>query len=739
MVIEQTLEGSSPFSVPRTARRLGQGVRSFLIRWFSDPAVRLMFHSRLFWGALILKLALGSALASYYMRDLFTPFLNYFIESGFSNPWTHFAALGRMNSFPYPPIMLYVLAVPRWLFGPFLQSGTDTVTVAHLLVMRLPLLVCDLGIALILARWFSNRVKRVLLFYWCSPFVIYICYWHGQLDIIPTALFLCSLYLLRNKRYVLAMAIFGLALATKSHLLVALPFVLVYIHQERGLTYSFWLTALAALVYTLVVLPFVPDLAFRKMVYGTEEQARLFAFQLPMRSSDLAVLLAPGAIALLWFRFVAYVKRNWDLFMLYLGILFSIFILFAPPAPGYFLWSLPFLIYFMCLTSKTSALPYFVYAAAYLMFFWLGNQSDLLDAWRLLSPELAAGQTPYQFLSVLNPSGIVIINNLAFTIMQASLAGIVLSMYLFGVRSNAVYRMRTTPVLIGLAGDSGAGKDTFAQLATGVLGKDRVTVISGDDYHRWPRGHEMWQIYTHLDVRSNKLYEQHEHAIALSGGKSVLKGTYDHKTGQFTEQQVLNPSQHVIFSGLHSLSIEALRNLYDLKLFLDPEEDLRHFWKMRRDSQERGYEPAKVLHTIAEREKDRHAYVLPQREQADVVIRWSSKTPVSVHRLADKPELVVEILALNSFDFIGLVERLRGFDTLSVEPDPFIDARWQSLQISGTVPADKLRAIAYDIIPNLHEIVNEPGFVDDLQGCLQLIFLVCLSAKLHWGGGRLIE
>jgi hypothetical protein len=82
---------------------------------------------------------------------------------------------------------------------------------------------------------------------------------------------------------------------------------------------------------------------------------------------------------------------------------------------------------------------------------------------------------------------------------------------------------------------------------------------------------------------------------------------------------------------------------------------------------------------------------------------------------------------------------MRCFDTLSVEHDPFIDARWQSLQISGTVSADKLRAIAYDIIPNLHEIASEPGFVDDLQGCVQLIFLVCLSAKLHWGGGRLIE
>ena len=50
---------------------------------------------------------------------------------------------------------------------------------------------------------------------------------------------------------------------------------------------------------------------------------------------EIQVLLAPAAMTLLWFRFIAYPKWNWDLFHLYIGILFCVFVLLAPPAPGY--------------------------------------------------------------------------------------------------------------------------------------------------------------------------------------------------------------------------------------------------------------------------------------------------------------------------------------------------------------------------------------------------------------------
>jgi uridine kinase len=700
-------------------------------------AIRILCDSRLFWGMLGIKLIFGSALASYFLRDLFIPFLNYFIESNFSNPWTHFAALGKLNSFPYPPAMLYIMAVPRWLFGWILPSGTNTVTSLHLLAMRLPLLAADICIASILISWFPHRLRRVLLFYWCSPFVIYISYWHGQLDIIPTALFLLCLYLLRGKHHMASMIMFGLAISTKSHLLVALPFLMVYNYQEYGMKRMLQGVVLAGGLYLSFVLPFISSSAFLAMVYGTEEQNRLFAFQLPLGSSGLTILLAPSAIAIIWFRFAAYAKRNWDLFMLCLGILFSIFVMLAPPRPGYFLWSLPFLIHFVCRNGKNMFLPYLVYASTYLAYFWVGNQSDLTDAWAVVSPQMAAWQTPYQLLVQINPATASLINNLIFTIMQASLAGIILHMYLFGVRSNAIYRMRTNPVLIGVAGDSGSGKDMFTKLAASILGLNRVSVIAGDDYHRWPRGHEMWKKYTHLDVRGNDLYKQHEHAIALANSNSVYRSTYDHTTGQFTPHQVFDPNEIIIFQGLHSLSNNALRNLYDLKLFLDTEESLRHLWKVRRDFIERGHEPTKVLKSISDREPDRHKYILPQRDQADLIIRWIPKSPIDLDHCTTEPDLGLEVKAINGFNLMRIIERLSLITSLSLEYEPFVDSHWQCFSLSGSVCGETLHAIAREVIPNLEEITTNPYFASDLQGCLQLVFISCLSDKMRWNSKNL--
>ena len=258
-------------------------------------------------------------------------------------------------------------------------------------------------------------------------------------------------------------------------------------------------------------------------------------------------------------------------------------------------------------------------------------------------------------------------------------------------------------------------------------------MIAGDDYHRWERGDQNWKVYSHLDVRANDLHQQMEHAIAISNGRSVLKGTYDHVTGRFTEKKFLDPKDIVIFQGLHTLTLTGLRTLFDLKIFLDPAEDLRRFWKVQRDQRERGYTANQVLESMALRDRDRQRYILPQREVADLILSWQPEEPLSPTHLGPDPILALNAIASNDFNLADLILALAPLPALQITHDPFVDVSWQQISVRGTAKADDLGLVARRIIPNLEEISFRPEFQDDLTGFVQLLFLYCPGIKLQWG------
>jgi uridine kinase len=293
------------------------------------------------------------------------------------------------------------------------------------------------------------------------------------------------------------------------------------------------------------------------------------------------------------------------------------------------------------------------------------------------------------------------------------------------VRSNAVYRMRTTPVLIGLAGDSGAGKSTLAQLLAEALGATRVTVINGDDYHRWPRGHEKWQVYTHLNPRGNRVHEQLEHAVAMHAGRSIVKGTYDHATGQFTNPLEVDPSDYIVFAGLHALSLDAMRGLFDLKVFLDPDEGLRRTWKRQRDQTERSQAPEQVNRQLDQRQPDRLAYILPQKDLADVILRLRPATEAG-------DELWLEVQARNGYDLSAVTEALADLPGASAELEPFVDGAWQLLRLAGQPTSEQLRALAAAELANFGDLTAQPLLAGGVNGLMQLMVLTCLAQRLRW-------
>jgi uridine kinase len=371
-----------------------------------------------------------------------------------------------------------------------------------------------------------------------------------------------------------------------------------------------------------------------------------------------------------------------------------------------------------------------VYSVAYLVFFWLDQSSDLFDAWKTILPSLAAHVTPYVYLKGINPALAAMSGSVSFTILQASLAGVVLHMYLMGVRKNDAHNAPTTPVMIGVAGDSGAGKNKFVRLITDMIGEEQVTVVAGDDYHRWPRGHKMWGKYTHLNMRANDLHRQHRDAVLFSSGQPVLKSEYDHHTGTSTEQQLTEARDVIIFQGLHTLSIEALRRMCDLTIFLDPDESLRWSWKIERDGRERGYTPDQVRKALFERQPDREEFVLPQMQDANIVVRWRTNAAQTADLCIEPTSL--EVFASNSFNFEEIVGQLKLLKDMHVDHE-YLEGRKQIVKMTGKVNAQTVTDIARRVInDHTHLLPDEVQFHAGLEGCLQLLFTICLTEKLSW-------
>jgi phosphoribulokinase len=179
------------------------------------------------------------------------------------------------------------------------------------------------------------------------------------------------------------------------------------------------------------------------------------------------------------------------------------------------------------------------------------------------------------------------------------------------------------PVMLGIAGDSAAGKTTLTRGIAEALGEERCLSVCLDDYHRYDREERIGLPFTplHPDCNYVEIMEQHLQLLAL--GRPVLKPVYDHRTGTFVRPQYVEPREFVIVEGLHPLSTKLMRACFDVTVFLDPPEHIRHAWKIQRDCGKRGYEPEQVIADLARREPESEAFIRPQRRFADIVVKFS--------------------------------------------------------------------------------------------------------------------
>jgi len=145
------------------------------------------------------------------------------------------------------------------------------------------------------------------------------------------------------------------------------------------------------------------------------------------------------------------------------------------------------------------------------------------------------------------------------------------------------------PVLLGIIGDSAAGKTTLAMGIARILGDNQVLTICSDDYHIYSRAERAERRITALHPDSNQIDILEQHLQLLRDNQPILKPIYNHELGTLEPAQYLAPRPYIIVEGLLGYHTRSMRDCYDVKVFMEPDEDLRIKWKLWRDCNRRGY------------------------------------------------------------------------------------------------------------------------------------------------------
>jgi uridine kinase/Gpi18-like mannosyltransferase len=673
-------------------------------------------------------------LASTFATELFIPFVKYFVYSGGSNPYTHFFELGKLNIFPYPSLMLFILSSVYAFFGFIFGTVSNSLTHADLFMLRIPLLFADIGILVILLSWFKKQTKEVLWLYWMSPVLMYISYVHGQLDAIPIFFLFVFLYFLFKEYDIAALLSLGLAISTKTGMLVVLPFVLLYLLKERkGWYMSFLKVCIPIVVFVIFNYQYLQSKGFIEIVLKTKEEFKVFDLVVSYTPS-LVLYVIPVIFVVLLFRFYTFKRYSRNLFMVFLGFSFFALTLCIPPMQGWYFWVIPFAIYFYVQANTEERLLLYVLSAAYFIYFACIEKSDYFAVFAASSDTISALPNLYAFAT---HHGIAMsrVINVAFTFLQGVLLLNMYFIYRKGIEQYTKYKMYYKPFLIGVSGDSGSGKTTLAQLMEDVFAPRNVSIVAGDDMHKWERGHDMWQKYTHLDPMANDLHTDINHVHYIKNGGSVMRKHYDHSTGTFTELKKYEAKRLVIFEGLHTLFLDKVRKAFDIKIFVNPEEQLRTHWKIIRDKSTRGYSKEAILKQLTKRQDDATKYISVQEKYSDIAISLYNSTSLGASIGDEHVILDISLLITCANDIF--LQPLLDELAKDVRIDYLMKDEKQTIKFTGTIDASRVQDIAQIVLPELDELsIEHRRWHDSYNGIIQLVLSLYMfeSMKLEHHG-----
>lgn len=675
---------------------------------------KLCLHP-LFLLGLAIRIFLIISLAPLAITEWFAPFLQVTTTQFSIDPWLDWTTVGGTPlAFPYGYAM--------WLVFLPLAMVAKLTALPFSAAYTLTLLAADFALLSVLRHLLPGRNRLLLVTYWLSPIMIIATYGLGYNDVIPVFFLTVSICFTRKLQFRYAGAACSAAISAKLSMVLVLPFFFLYLYNNRALRQRLPQFLKGLLLGGLVFgVPFLFSTSGVHMLFNNREMGKVYLLGLGLGKS-LVIYVVP-LIYLVMLYMVWRIRRlNFDLFYAMLGMVFLLVVLMTPASPGWFVWVMPSLVTYQAFSGPIALVLTAIFSGFYVL-------SSLLT-----TPLILANGNQFELGAIFHFSTQFgsHTESLLHTTMVA--LGIILALRIWRetVNYNDFFRLSRKPFVIGIAGDSGSGKDTFSHALQGLFGKHSVTTLSGDDYHLWDRQKPMWQVMTHLNPMANDLESFANDLVALSDGRSIQSRHYDHQTGKMGKPLRVKSNDYIIASGLHTLFLPILRNCYNLGVYLDIDERLRRHFKLRRDVHQRGHVIEQVLKSFETREPDSAKFIRPQSAYADLVL---SLQPVDPRVLAkpDENRLLLKLVARSrqSFNELSIQRVLVGVCGLHVDMEVNDDGSEVSLTIEGETTAEDISLAAQKLCPRITEFLDIfPKWQGGVLGLMQLVTLAHINQAL---------
>lgn len=201
------------------------------------------------------------------------------------------------------------------------------------------------------------------------------------------------------------------------------------------------------------------------------------------------------------------------------------------------------------------------------------------------------------------------------------------------------------PVIIGIAGGSGSGKSTFARKIVSRFSQP-ISVLCHDYYYQpfenMTLEERKQQNYDHPSSFDTRLMI--EHIRQLKDGHAVYRPVYSYELFTRLDETVkVNPTKVIVIDGILLFENKELRDLMDIKIFIDTDDDIRFIRRLQRDTKRRGRTVESVINQYLSTVKPMHdTFVSPSKKYADIIVPEGGFNTVAMDMVISRVEKILK-------------------------------------------------------------------------------------------------